>query len=335
MENTTPTPYKRTFYVFWFGLFTVVSVALNGAHAFMFSPRAWGKLDTAITDWLGTAAGMPSWFAALAVGVAVIPPIGLACATHALVTPDPNTTNGRGTGARTSTWVIALAALTLSTVMITDLVRMVLGVDWRLAVLVPLVVDVSIVAAVLRLEIRRRGHAAEAHVPESPQVEADVLTHEAPREEHTVEQTLAPPEAREEHPVERPALTDEAPREAPVAHREERPALTDEAFVAHLVERTPRRAEAPREALVNRRDDFSLTIPAEELAQRIVEGTTISAPTRTVTAVLKRASEGASQRKISAALKGVSPTTVGRILAAAKEMQTEPETETETELVAV
>ena len=316
MENTTPTPYKRTFYVFWFGLFTVVSVALNGAHAFMFSPRAWGKLDAAITDWLGTAAGMPSWFAALAVGVAVIPPIGLACATHALVTPDPNTTIGRGTGARTSTWVIALAALTLSTVMITDLVRMVLGVDWRLAVLVPLVVDVSIVAAVLRLEIRRRGHAAEAHVPESPQVEVPILTHEAPLEEHTVEQVLAPREApreaREEHREERPAFTDESPREA---------------SVAHLVEREPRLAEAPREASVNRRDDFSLTIPAEELAQRIVEGTTISAPTRTVAAELKRASEGASQRKISAALKGVSPTTVGRILAAAKEMQTEPETE--------
>ena len=84
-------------------------------------------MDDTVTEWLGTA--MPTWFAALAVGVAVIPPIGLACATHALVTPDPGTTSGRGTGARTTTWTIALAALTLSTVMITDLVRMVLGLS--------------------------------------------------------------------------------------------------------------------------------------------------------------------------------------------------------------
>lgn len=160
-EGIAPT-YSRRFYVFWFGLFTVLSVALNGAHAFLFAPRAWDGLDATVTEWLGTT--MPTWFAALAVGVAVIPPIGLACATHALVKPDPRTTSGRGTGARTTTWTIALAALTLSTVMITDLVRMVLGVDWKLAVLIPLVVDVSIVAAVLRLEIRRVGHAVEAHV---------------------------------------------------------------------------------------------------------------------------------------------------------------------------
>lgn len=225
------TPYKRAFYVFWFGLFTVLSVVLNGAHAFLFAPRAWDGLDDTVTEWLGTA--MPTWFAALAVGVAVIPPIGLACATHALVTPDPGTTSGRGTGARTTTWTIALAALTLSTVMITDLVRMVLGVDWRLAVLIPLVVDVSIVAAVLRLEIRRAGHAVEAHVetmtpahdPESTVREPESVTPAAAvREPKPTESTTRAhdpkPSVRDPKPVTPRVVQDREPMDyAPAARQ--------------------------------------------------------------------------------------------------------------------
>lgn len=217
---TETTPYKRTFYVFWFGLFTVLSVVLNGAHAALFAPRAWHQLDKTVTDWLGTT--MPPWFAILAVGIAVIPPVGLACATHALVTPDPNTTSGRGTGARTTTWTIALAALTLSTVMITDLVRMVLGVDWRMAVLIPLVVDVSIVAAVLRLEIRRVGHAVEAHVkPATPEPEV-----------HEPESTTPAVEVRE------PAHEPE-PIESTTRVRDPKPAVREPRAVTRVRELDP------------------------------------------------------------------------------------------------
>lgn len=302
--------YSRKFYGLWFGLFTMVSMALNGLHAFIAAPRAWSELHEDVRAWLQVTSGMPTWFALTGVGIALIPPVGLAAATHALVTPDPNTTSGRGTGARTTTWLIALAALTLSTVMITDLVRMVLGVDWRLAVLVPLIVDVSIVAAVLRLEIRREGHRAEAHLPdESPQVGDASSTHGVAMN----------------RPVEQPVV----PHEPPVTRTMGQSTAHREAPVKRTVTRT-----------VGQPAPLRLTHDAAVMAQRIAERTTISQPVEVITEVLTLASQaGMSQRKIAEAASAdggrVSPSTVGRIITAARELDAEAQEEREPALSAV
>lgn len=323
--NTTspPTTYSRRFYGWWFALFTIVSMALNGLHAFMFSPRAWSQLHPDIAAWLAVDGSQPSWFAPVAVGVALIPPIGLACATHALVTPDPNTTSGRGTGARTTTWIIALAALTLSTVMITDLVRMLLGVPIALAILVPLIVDVSIVAAVLRLEIRRRGHAAEAHIPD------DVEQPE--QQEFPVEQTHdAAGDAPQERPVTQRDALGEAPLEQSGVTREAPQAqslVPHEPPLAQIVER-PKVTREPRQGPVKRPvEQCMVDGDAEELAARIAAETTISQPVTVIAEVLTRAGTGESQRKIAAAMPDVSATTAGRILTAARELSADQEPE--------
>lgn len=326
METTTspPTTYSRRFYGWWFALFTIVSMVLNGLHAFMFSPRAWSQLHPDIAAWLAVDGSQPSWFAPVAVGVALIPPIGLACATHALVTPDPNTTSGRGTGARTTTWIIALAALTLSTVMITDLVRMLLGVPIALAILVPLIVDVSIVAAVLRLEIRRRGHAAEAHIPddvEQPEQHESLVeqTHDA-AEGAPQEQTSG---AVEVEPQERPVAPRDALGEAPQAQS----LVPHGPPLAQIVER-PKVTREPRQGPVKRPvEQFIVDGDAEELAARIATETTISQPVMVIAEVLTRAAAGESQRKIAAAMPDVSATTAGRILTAARELSADQEPE--------
>ncbi len=270
--------YSRSFYIAWFGLFTIVSMVLNGLHAALTAPRAWSKLPAA-----ELAPVAPTWFAVAAVGVSLVPPVGLAAATHALVKPDPTTSSGRGTGARTTAWSIAAAALAFSTVMVTDLTRMLLDVPVGLAVLIPLIVDVSIVGAVLRLEIRRAGHAAEAHLDEHGELTEDV-------------QESAPETSGE--------LIEDSPENVPESVRE---------------------SPKVRPEVRSRRAGFATEI--EVLAQRVSDETTITIPSRTIEAVLRRTAQGDTRGKISSQLKGVSPTTVGRIVAAARGFDGEKEGE--------
>lgn len=253
----TETPiYKRTFYVFWFVLFTVISMALNGTHAFIAAPRAWGSLDTKITAWLANGT-MPVWFALTAVLVSQIPPVALACATNALVKPDPHTTNGRGSAARTTTWTIAGGAFILSAIAMTDLTHMLLGVPLYVAAIMPVIVDISIVAAVLRLEIRRAGHAAEAHVevdePEStnPVVEVREPAHE-PKSTESVSRAHEPkPTVRDPKPVSR--VHDLDPVDYEPAARE-------------LVESGKTTLDAATIVkLMARRDEIGMTAAAKEL----------------------------------------------------------------------
>lgn len=302
--------YSRRFYVLWFMLFTVISMALNGMHAFIAAPRAWSALDASITSWLAVGAGMPTWFAVTAVLVSQIPPVALACATNALVKPDPTTTSGRGSAARTTTWTIAGGAFVLSAIAMTDLTHMLLGVPLAVAAIMPIIVDVSIVAAVLRLEIRREGHRAEAHLPdESPQVGDASPTHDVAMN-RPVEQPVAP----HEPPVTRTMGQSTAHREAPL--------------------------KRPVERTVGQPAPLSLTHDAAVMAQRIAEQTTISQPVEVITEVLELASQaGMSQRKIAEAASAdggrVSPSTVGRIITAAKTLDAEAQEEREPALSAV
>lgn len=305
---STETHYSRRFYVAWFGLFTLISMAMNGAHSFIAAPRSWAGLTPTIRDWLTVTGGMPTWFAITAVMVSQIPPVALACATNALVKPDPHTTSGRGSAARTTTWTIALGAFILSAIAMTDLTHMLLGVPLYVAAIMPIIVDISIVAAVLRLEIRRSGHAAEAHLPdESSQAPATSPLHEAP---------LKQPELRRgsdhEAPVERTTGHVEPPHE----ERVERTTVTRESPMKRPAERPVTRSTTHREPLILTRD-------AATVAQMIVDQTTISQPTKTIAKVLDMAASGASQRDIAKA-KIASATTAGRIISAAKELEQQP-----------
>lgn len=308
MNNITspPTPtYRRTFYVWWFGLFTIVSMAMNGAHAFLNSPVAWTDVPVPIREWLSVGGSMPTWFATMAVSVSVVPPVALAFATHALVTPDPTTTSGRGVGARTTTWIIATGAFVFSTVAMTDLTHMLFAVPIPLALIMPVIIDVSIVAAVLRLEIRRRGHAAEAHIPEAAkQPDLGEAASEPSHDAHD-ERVMAQPEAAHEPVLKQPSVPHEPPREAAVS----RPIVTRESVVNRPVSQS---------------SPLSLTHDATTVAQRISASTTISQPVEVITKVLELAmTPGMSQRKVADAMPKndkVSSSTVGRIITAAREL---------------
>lgn len=75
----------------------------------------------------------------------------------------------------------------------------------------------------------------------------------------------------------------------------------------------------------SRRAGFTTEI--EVLAQRVSDETNITIPSRTIEAVLRRTAQGDTRGKISSQLKGVSPTTVGRIVAAARGFDGEKEGE--------
>ncbi|PIB74434.1 hypothetical protein CQY22_013275 [Mycolicibacterium brumae] len=307
MPNAETAPrYGRGFYVAWFALFTLISMALNGLHAYIAMPRAWDAMNDSIRGWLAVSGAMPTWLAVTAVAVSQIPPVALACATNALVKPDPHTTSGRGTAARSTTWTIAGGAFVLSAIAMTELTHMLLGVPLYVAAIMPIIVDVSIVAAVLRLEIRRRGHAEEAHVPAdaSPQVGAVEQTDDAPVN-RTVTQPPARREASQSTPVERATgrvtTARETPQERSVAHR-----------------------DANRGASVTRptAQQNRVVVPddVEAVAQRIVEQTTITQSVEVIGDVLTRHAAGESQRRIAGAT-SVSASTVGRIVNAAAEVQ--------------
>lgn len=313
MNGTNSPPiYSRRFYIMWFGLFTLISMGLNGLHAFIAMPRAWEGMDAAIRGWLAASGAMPTWLAVTAVLVSQIPPVALACATNALVKPDPNTTSGRGSAARTTTWTIAAGAFVLSAIAMTDLTHMLLGVPLYVAAIMPVIVDVSIVAAVLRLEIRRRGHAAEAHIPD------DVEQPE--QQEFPVEQTH---DAAGDAPQERPGTHRDALGEAPLAQS----LVPREPPLAQIVER-PKVTREPRQGPVKRAvERFTVDGDAAELAARIAAETPISQPVTVIAEVLTRAGAGESQRKIAAAMTDVSATTAGRICTAARELSADQEPE--------
>lgn len=302
--TTAEAHYSQRFYVSWFILFTIISMALNGMHAYIAAPRSWTGLSPTIRDWLTVSSGMPTWFAVTAVMVSQIPPVALACATNALVKPDPDTTSGRGTAARSTTWTIATGAFVLSAIAMTDLTHMLLGVPIVVAAIMPIIVDISIVAAVLRLEIRRVGHAAEAHLPDESQ---------------QVEVTSPPHEADHEAPAERTMVHVEPPHGAPVnrsvAHREA------------LVKRPATRS-------VGQRDPLVLTHDAATVAQTILDQTTITQPVEVVAKVLEMAADSASQRDIAKA-KVVSASTAGRIIAAARELDQTTDADQQRQLTAV
>lgn len=293
----TPT-YSRRFYVFWFGLFTLASMALNGIHAYVTAYRSWLSLDTAVQSWLSVnlAATMPPWFATVAVSVSQIPPIALACATNALVKPDPGTSSGRGTAARSTTWTIATGAFVFSAIAMTDVTHMFLGVPLGVAAIMPVIVDISIVAAVLRLEIRRDAHRDEAHLPaESPQVEdvsppqGAAVNRATERLGASQEAVLVRPESLQEAVVKRTGTTESRPKE-----QVSRPAPS--------------------------RDSLILTRPVAEMARLILAESTVKQPVETVEKVLEMTLSGASLRDFPKA-KVTSASTAGRIIAAARKIE--------------
>ncbi|SLC41968.1 hypothetical protein [Mycobacteroides abscessus] len=286
--------YKRTFYVFWFTLFTVISMALNGTHAFIAAPRAWASLDTKITAWLATGA-MPVWFAVTAVLVSQIPPVALACATNALVKPDPHTTNGRGSAARTTTWTIAGGAFILSAIAMTDLTHMLLGVPILVAAIMPVIVDISIVAAVLRLEIRRAGHAVEAHV------EPATLAHEPKPTVREPEPVTPVTEVYEPKPVEsmsrardpKPSVRD--PKPVRRARDLDREPMDYAPAARELVESGKTTLDADTIVrLMKRRDEIGMTSAAKEL------NVSLSTAKRTAANVKELAAEADAEEPVLA-----------------------------------
>lgn len=210
---------------------------------------------------------------------------------------------------------IALAAsfFTLHSLMTAE------GVHAVTAVLIPAALDVGVVvstivifaldAALTRDALKQNTQPADT--PVTQPMEHFAAHQEAPRDapvERTMTQESHAPEAPMERPVTQIPRHPDAPHEPATAHRN----------AVH---------DAPKAPPVKRPDAFVLTTDADQLAVRIASETTISLPTRTISAVLKRAAAGESQRKIAAALKGVSPTTAGRVVTAARELDGECEPE--------
>lgn len=187
---------------------------------------------------------------------------------------------------------------------------------------IPDVVMLAATTALLFLRARRKAVAQPAvNQPLEQVVERGEEHHEAVRE------------SADEAPVTHPVAHPDAPREAMVTHPVEHESVPVEAPHEPLVERTPRPVEAVREAPVKRNEALSLNGDMDELARRIAAETSVSLNVTTIRAILKRAANGESQRKIGASLKGVSATTAGRVIAAAKELDgetatAEPETVT-------
>lgn len=197
----TPPKYGRGFYWFWFILFTVVSMAMNSGHAAMYAPIVWNStLDTSVKEWIGVASEaatdassylMPTWFAFVGAVAALIPPIALACATHAMVKPDPHTTRFRVLSGRAVTGTIALFSFIMSTWAMTGFIVTLWGVGTSLAVLMPFMIDVSIIGAIIKLEVRREGHQVEAHIPDEPVIEPST-EHSEPSAEPVTEPSVSP-----------------------------------------------------------------------------------------------------------------------------------------------
>lgn len=210
---------------------------------------------------------------------------------------------------------IALAAsfFTLHSLMTAE------GVHAVTAVLIPAALDVGVVvstivifaldAALTRDVLKQNTQPADAPVTQPMEhfAEYQEAARDAPVERSMTQESHAS-EAPMERPVTQIPRHVDAPHEPAAAHRD----------AVH---------DAPKAPPVKRPDAFVLTTDADELAARIASETTISLPTRTISAVLKRAAAGESQRKIAAALKGVSPTTAGRVVSAARELDGESESE--------
>ncbi|MBP2452504.1 hypothetical protein [Mycolicibacterium lutetiense] len=179
---------------------------------------------------------------------------------------------------------------------------------------IPDVVMLCAATALLSLRARRKVHPVTHHdAPREAPVEHPVVDHDAPVEQETVVH---------EAPVEHPVAHHDAPDDAPVEREPHHGDAPDDAPVTHPAPRIV----PPRDAPVKRPEGVIAAADIDTLAARIVSETTISLPVRTVAAILKRAATGESQRKIASALSGVSPTTAGRVVTAAKELSaSEPE----------
>lgn len=218
----TPPKYGRGFYWCWFILFTIISMAMNAGHAAMYAPIVWNtKLDSSVKEWIGVASEaatdassylMPTWFAFVGAVAALIPPIALACATHAMVKPDPHTTRFRVLSGRAVTGTIALFSFIMSTWAMTGFIVTLWGVGTSLAVLMPFMIDVSIIGAIIKLEVRREGHQVEAHIPDEPVIEPST-EHSEPSAEPVTEPSVSPstkPSVRVDGGVNEPSVSPSA-----------------------------------------------------------------------------------------------------------------------------
>lgn len=202
------------------------------------------------------------------------------------------------------------------------------------AVLIPAGLDVGVIVSTIVIfaldaALTKTVEASTPEPVEHPE-QQEYLPHDAfdeADEEQFVEQETPPREAPRDALQERLVMIQEALKE----QSEEQSAVHDDAVHEPVEAQTVTHPEPIREPVAEVKrpaaDPFILTADADELASRIKAETTISIPVRSVVAVLNRAASGESQRKIAGALKGVSPTTVGRVITAAKDLQDTPHRE--------
>lgn len=142
---------------------------------------------------------------------------------------------------------------------------------------------------------------------ESPQVSPASPVHDAHHD--------APRDAHHEPSVTQHDLIHDAPRDATVTHHE---VLHDAVHEASH--------EAPRDS---RRGPLNLDHAPSDVACRVVEQTTITQPVSVIKKVLEAALTGLSHRDIASRVSTksarISPSTVGRIIAAARQVDAEPE----------
>lgn len=325
--NTTPPPpdvdrraatvtmrHDRRFLWLWLAIATFLSVAGNVGHAWLVATQ-------------NGALGTPFW---MALGWAAAPPVLLMLSVHGLPTLSRMMgEHGNDRLLGLVVWGVTAGAFGWSAVGIYEF-TLAQGVPPQLAWLAPLTIDLSVFGATRGLvktapiAARMKLGAAPVERPEQhePLLHDAAAVHAEAADDAPVAQPV------EQTPPPHESLRD-ALQEQRVEPREAARGVPLEQTVTHeLAHREPLKVQPEPTAAVSKRavaEPFTLTVDADELAARIAAETAISLPTRTVVAVLKRAAAGESQRKIASALKGVSPTTAGRVIAAAKELQQERE----------
>lgn len=316
----------RRFLWIWLSIATFLSVAGNVGHAWQVAA-------------IRTNGGSPDADFWMSMGWAAAPPVLLMLAVHGLPTLARMLEQEKPDKVLIIvTWGVTACAFAWSAVGIFEF-TVGRGSPASLAWVAPLAIDLSVFGATRGL-VKTAPIAARLKLGALPQEHPDQdeqVTHEAV----TVHDDAADEAPVTQHVVWSPPLH-EAPHGAVLAqelipHDAVHEASTAQTVTQELAHDEPldespvpqpalemtRRNEAPKRAA----EQFVLMVDADELAQRIASETTISLPSRTIAAVLKRAASGESQRKIASALKGVSPTTAGRVITAAKELQLDGERE--------
>lgn len=334
-------PESRTFYWVWFGLFTAVSMVVNGWHGGIKAPLHFAMLkqnaDTHLLweAWKVSGDRPPTWFTLGAIALGVLMPIALAFGSHALANPRPDIGNVRHRVNVALTMATVIGSFILSFLAMQDMAVMLMGWSPLVAAILPIAVDIAIVSALAGLtahsprmvnqavEQRVEQHVMQLDAARASDLER-IMTHlestrEADREalhDALVTQVEAAREATHDAlmgqlDAARDALVEQVNQQV-AAHSAQRPTVNGAA-----VQRPAPRTAAP------------LDLPGDPsvLAAELVEQGKVSQPVEVVHRVLELAVGGLSQRKIADELLDVSSSTAGRIISAARQLDQQRDAE--------